>query len=103
MWNIRAMSFTHSWLQAITSANLIIAVSMLLVRISVLALYHHLFSTYDTSKKFIHIGYFLSLLITVPETGVVNGRMVKCTTLLAALSDSYCSKRNISIAVTTFV
>lgn len=102
MWNIRALSFTQSRLLAMTSANLIIAVSMLLVRISVLALYHRLFSIYETSKKLIYIGYVLSIINAIPEIGVVIGRMVKCTTITAALTDSYCSKRNISIAVTTF-
>ena len=102
MWNIRAMSFNHSRLLAMTSANLIISVNMLLVRISVLALYHRLFSIYESSKKFIYVGYGLSVLIAIPEIGVVIGRMVKCSELLSALTDSYCSKRNISIAVMTF-
>lgn len=102
MWDIRALSINRSRLLAMTSANLIIAVNMLLVRIAVLALYHRLFSIYQSSKNFIYMGYFLSVLIAIPEIGVVIGRMVKCSSLLAGLTDSYCSKKNISIAVMTF-
>jgi hypothetical protein len=102
MWNIRALSFTHSRFLAMTSSNLIIAVNMLLVRISVLALYYRLFGIYETSKKFIYMGYSFSIIIAIPEIGVVIRRMVKCSTLLAAITDSYCSKRNVSIAVMAF-
>jgi hypothetical protein len=48
-----------------------------------------------------YVGCFLSLLVAIPEIGVVIGRTVNCSTLLAA-PDSYCSKRNISIAFMTF-
>lgn len=85
-----------------TSANLVISLTMLSVRISVLALYHRLFGVYQSSKRLIRVGYILSVLIALPEIGNVIARMLKCSTILAAMTDSYCRTRSISIAVTVF-
>lgn len=83
-------------------SNLIIALNMLFVRISILALYHRLFAIYKTSKRLIYLGYGISLLIALPEFGVAIIRIVRCSTALGALTDSYCKQRPNSIMITTF-
>lgn len=85
-----------------TSANFIIAMNMLFVRISVLSLYQRLFGIYETSKRLIFIGYGISVLIAIPEMGVAIGRMVLCTEPTSALLVPYCSTGSISKAVVTF-
>ncbi|KAF2702970.1 hypothetical protein K504DRAFT_495844 [Pleomassaria siparia CBS 279.74] len=102
IWNIRALSITHYRLLAMTSANLVISLNMLFTRLAILALYQRLFEVYSTSRKLIYFGYFVSVLIAVPEVGNVIGRMVKCTTFLAGIRVRYCTQRHISIAVMAF-
>ncbi len=85
-----------------TAANFIICLNMLFVRISILALYQQLFGIYDRSKKLIILGYFIVVLVALPELGVAAGRMKLCSNALAGVTLKYCFTKSISIAVITF-
>lgn len=83
-----------------TGVGLVMVINMFLVRISILGLYRQLFGMYKTSKRLIIVGYFISVLIALPEMGVIMGRMVECTNGVDA--PSYCDLRVVSITITTF-
>lgn len=85
-----------------TSANLIITVNMLFVRLSVLGLYYRLFHVYEASRRLIYVGFIATFVMAIPEAGVAIGRMVKCHTTLAGLTVEYCSKKSTSQAVMAF-
>lgn len=74
---------------------------MLLVRISILALYHRLFGVCETSKLLVRIGFFLTVLVAVPELGVAIARMIQCQSLVANLTVQICRKKAISTVVMT--
>lgn len=56
---------------------------------------------YESSTKLILVGYFVSVLIALPEIGVGIGRM-KCTNSYASITVQLCRTRNIGIVVATF-
>jgi hypothetical protein len=85
-----------------TVSNLIIAFNMLCVRLAILGLYHRIFNIYETSRKLICAGYFISVIIALPEMCNVIARMVECSSPIVAITVSYCNTRNSSISIVTF-
>jgi len=84
------------------ASALIITLNMMFVRISVLAFYQRLFGVYETSTKLIYLGYFISVLIAIPEVSVAIARMFRCSDVVAGVTVPFCTKQRSQIPVMTF-
>jgi hypothetical protein len=80
-------------------SHYVVLVNMVFIRLAILSLYQRLFGMYRITLRLVYAGYVTIALVALPEFGVAVGRTALCNTSTAPRDATFCSVRNINIAL----
>lgn len=80
-------------------SHYVVLVNVVIIRLAILSLYQRLFGMYKITLRLVYAGYVITALVALPEFGVAVGRTALCKTSTAPRDATFCSVRNINIAL----